>query len=81
MTDISMDALANSIAALAHRRLTFLDALEQGTSVPGEDDDHLHDFLISLESSLSELHDVYEARRAGSDRYLSYAVLTDVKRT
>ena len=67
-------------AALAHRRLTYLDALEQGTSVPGEDDDHLHDFLIGLESTLSEFHDIYEARRAGSERYLSYAELTDLKR-
>lgn len=79
MDDLSMDALANAIAALAHRRLTFLHALEQGVSVPGEDDDHLHDFLIGLESSLSEFHDVYEARRAGSEGYLSYAELTDIK--
>lgn len=80
MIELSMDALANAIAALAHRRLTFLDALEQGASVPGEDDDHLHDILISIESTLSEFHDVYEARRNGSERYLSYAALTDAKR-
>ena len=79
MTDLSMDALANAIAALAHRRITFLQALERGESIPGEDDDHLHDFLIGLETTLSEFHDVYEARRAGSERYLSYEDLVDVK--
>lgn len=78
MNDLSMDTLAHGISALAIRRLTVLHALEQGESVPGEEDDHLPDLLVGLESALAELRQAYEERLDDSGLYLTYAQLTDV---
>lgn len=78
MNELSMISLAHGISALAIRRLSVLRALEKGTSVPGEEDEHLPDLLFSLETALDEFRELYEERLDDSGLYLSYDELTDV---
>jgi hypothetical protein len=73
-----MDSLAHAISALAIRRFTVLQALERGDSVPGEDDEHLPDLLVSLETALAEFRRLYEERLDDSGLYLSYVELTAI---
>lgn len=78
MNDLSMNTLAQSIAALGIRRVVLLHALQRGESVPGEDDDHLPDLLDSVEGALGELRQAYESRLDNAGLYLSYAELTAI---
>lgn len=78
MTDIPMDALVHAISALSIQRWIYLRALERGESVPGEDDDHLHDALIGIESALSTFREFYERQLDDSGMYPSYDELMNV---
>ena len=69
MKEFTIDSVMLAIGALAMRRSAVLDALTNGTSLAGEDDDHLPDLLTGLESALSEFRQDYENRRGDAGLY------------
>lgn len=77
MNEFTIETLMLSIGALVMRRRPLLDALESGTSVEGEDNDHLAELVVDLEGALAEFREEYEQRRGDSGLYPTFDQLVD----
>ena len=77
MSEFTVETLMMSIGALVMRRKPLLVALEGGTSIEGEDDEHLAELVVDIERALAELRAAYEKRRGDSGLYPTFDQLVD----